>query len=398
MTHDKSIFTQTVHAAQDFKSPAGQPIVPPICPAVTYTYENMADLSAALHEGCGYSYIRYGNPTAASLEAALARLEGAEDAVAYSSGMAALHAVFLEQYLTAERPLLAARNLYGATTALLARMYPDEATNRVHFVDITDHQAVQEAIHRLRPRAVFLETISNPQLNIPDIPAIAAWAHAAEALVIVDSTFATPYLLQPLTLGADLVIHSATQYLGGHGDVMCGIVATRKELSQPLRLQLRYYGANPGPLDSWLVLRGMRTLALRMREQCANAEQVAHWLSGHPRISRVLYPGLPDHPQHALAQRLFRRGHFGAMVTFELRDADESMVFGFMEALHLIRPGTSLGDVYSLLLYPAQSSHHYIGREERLQQGITDGLVRLSVGIEAAEDIIADLQQALGNL
>ena len=393
MTMTKHFSTQAVHAGNDAPVPEGKPVSPSIYPAVTYVYDHMDDLSTALHENVGYSYSRYGSPTIAMLEQAVATLEGAEDAVAYASGMGALHGVFAQAGITLDRPVVAARNVYGATFALLNKMYADSGALR--FVEITDREAVQAAIEQHRPRAVVLETISNPLLKIPDIPAITHWAHAHGAIVIVDNTFATPYLYHPIDHGVDVVIHSATKYLGGHGDVLAGVVATTAARADQLRLQARYHGAILGPFEAWLTLRGLRTLALRMREQCANALQVAHWLKDQPSIARVIYPGLPDHPNHDLAKQLFRADHFGGIVSFELRDADEPRVFRFMERLKLIQTGTSLGDVYSLLLYPAQSSHHALGREERLRQGIGDGLVRLSVGIEDADDIMADLAQAL---
>lgn len=385
--------TQAVHAGNDVPLPTGKPVSPSIQPAVTYTYDNMDDLSAALHENAGYSYSRYGSPTIAMLEQAVATLEGTEEAVAYASGMAALHGAFAQAAPTPERPVVAARNVYGATYALLNKLYANSGA--LHFVEITDRAAVQAAIAQYHPRAVVLETISNPLLKIPDIPAITTWAHAHEAIVIVDNTFATPYLYRPIDHGVDVVVHSATKYLGGHGDVLGGVVATTAARAHELRLQQRSFGANLGPFEAWLTLRGLRTLALRMREQCANALQVARWLKEQPAIARVIYPGLPDHPDHELAQQLFRADHFGGMVAFELRGAAEPEIFRFMEALKLIQAATSLGDVYSLLLYPAQSSHHALGREERLRQGIGDGLVRLSVGIEDAADIMADLEQAL---
>ena len=388
-------FTQAVHAGQPAATGGSRPIAPSIDPAVTYTYEHMDDLSAALHENAGYSYQRYASPTVAALEAAVADLEGAEEAIAYSTGMAALHAVFASLSITPDRPLLAAWDMYGATRGLLNQLYGSSAVPLVHFVEMTDRDAVKTAIERYSPRAVFLESISNPLLKVADLPQIVAWAHAAEASVIVDATFATPYLTQPIKHGADVVVHSATKYLGGHGDVMGGVIATRADRARNLRQQIRLFGANLGPFEAWLVLRGIRTLALRMREQCANALQVAHWLREQPAIAKAIYPGLPDHADHATAARLFQADCFGGVVAFELRDADEGKVFRFMEALKLIQTGTSLGDVYSLLLYPAQSSHHGLGREERLRRGIGDGLVRLSCGIEAAGDIIADLKQAL---
>ncbi len=395
MTPADNIFTQAVHAGEDAPLPEGEPIAPSVYPAVTYTYDDMHDLSDALHANVGYSYIRYGSPTITQLERAVAQLEGAEDSVAYASGMAAIHGVLTQANITPDRPLIAAQNLYGAVQSLFKRMFASGESPLVQFVEVTDHTALKQAIDRCQPRAIHLETISNPLLNVPDIPRIVEWAHAVGAIVMVDSTFSTPYLIQPLKLGADVVIHSATKYLGGHGDVMGGVVATKAERAGELRLQQRLYGSNLGPFEAWIVLRGIRTLALRMREQCTNAMRVAQWLLDQPAISKVIYPGLPGHPDHEVAQRLFQADHFGGVVSFELRGASEPQVFRFMEALKLIRTGTSLGDVYSLLLYPAQSSHHSIGREERLRQGIGDGLVRLSCGIEDADDIVADLQQAL---
>jgi cystathionine gamma-synthase/methionine-gamma-lyase len=385
--------TQAVHAGNDVPPPQGHPISPPIYPAVTYTYEHMDDLSAALHENVGYSYSRYASPTIAMLEKAVATLEGAEDAVAYASGMGALHGVLAQTGITPDRPVVAARNVYGATYGLLNKMYGSSGALR--FVEITDRVAVKAVIEQHHPRAVVLETISNPLLKIPDIPAITQWAHDRDAIVVVDNTFATPYLCNPIAHGVDVVVHSATKYLGGHGDVLGGVIATTAQRADELRLQQRSFGANLGPFEAWLTLRGLRTLALRMREQCANAVKVALWLKDQPSVARAIYPGLPDHPEHDLARKLFRADHFGGIVAFELRDAAELEVFRFMEALKLIQTATSLGDVYSLLLYPAQSSHHALGREERLRQGIGDGLVRLSVGIEDAADIIADLDQAL---
>jgi cystathionine beta-lyase/cystathionine gamma-synthase len=396
MTHTRNVFTQAVHAGADLPAPEGKPVAPSIYPAVTYTYDDMNALSGALHENRGYCYARYSSPTISALEKAVAELEGTEDAVAYASGMGAIHGVLAQANITAARPVLSARNIYGATDTLLRRMFA--ASGALQFAEITDLPAVREAIERHRPRVVFLETISNPLLKIPDIPQIAEWAHAQDAVVVVDNTFATPYLYRPAADGIDTVVHSATKYLGGHGDVLGGMVATNSGRAHELRLQQRSFGANLGPFEAWLVLRGIRTLPLRMREQCTNALHISQWLGSQAEITRVIYPGLPQHPDHQLACRLFRSGYFGGMVAFELRDAGEPEVFRFMEALQLIRAATSLGDVYSLLLYPAQSSHHALGREERLRQGIGDGLVRLSAGIEAAEDIIADLHQALNSI
>ncbi len=232
-------------------------------------------------------------------------------------------------------------------------------------------------------------------MKVADVPALAEMARGAGATLIVDSTFATPYLYQPLAHGADYAVHSATKYLGGHGDVMAGVVACSGERGHDLRERQKLLGANLGPQEAWLVQRGLKTLPLRMRQHCANAQIVAERLTAHPAISHVNYPGLPDHPQHSVASRLFGSRGFGGMLSFDLRHAKQPQVFAFLESLELVLPATTLGDVYSLTLYPAHSSHRQVGPEVRASLGIGDGLVRLSVGIEDAQDIIADLEQAL---
>ncbi len=273
-THDTSrhFSTQAVHAGQRCAiRPTGHPISPvDLSGGHVHLRQTWMISPAALHENRGYSYSRYGSPTIAELEKAVATLEGTEDAVAYASGMGALHGAFAQANITPDRPVVAARNVYGATYTLLNKMYADSGA--LHFVEISDRDAVKAAIEQHHPRAVVLETISNPLLKIPDIPAITQWAHAQDAIVIIDNTFATPYLYRPIEHGVDVVVHSATKYLGGHGDVL----ARRRRhdsaaRANELRMQSRYHGANLGPFEAWLTLRGIRTLALRMREQCANA-------------------------------------------------------------------------------------------------------------------------------
>jgi cystathionine gamma-synthase/methionine-gamma-lyase len=266
---------------------------------------------------------------------------------------------------------------------------------RVCFVDIADLEQVGQAVAEERPVAVLCEVISNPLMKVADVPALAALARAAGAALIVDSTFASPYLLCPLQHGADYAVHSATKYLGGHGDVMAGVVACSAGRGRDLRERQKLLGANLGPQEAWLAHRGLKTLALRMRQHCANAQAVAGWLAVHPAVVGVNYPGLADHPQHAVAVRLFAGLGFGGMLSFDLRGAGQAEVFRFMEALEMVLPATTLGDVYSLALYPAHSSHRLVPSPARAALGIGDGLVRLSVGIEDAQDIIADLAQAL---
>lgn len=391
---DNRIYTCAVHAGEGAPPPGGRPVSTPVYPAVTYMHENISVLSDVLgYERSGYSYSRYGSPTVAALENAVAELEQAEGAVAFSSGMAALHLALLQAGARNDTPVVAAADLYGATRTLLKHLLP--AGEFLRFVDVDEPAAMRTAVLESRPRVVLIETLSNPLLKIADLPSIVDAAHQAGAAVIVDSTFTTPFLMQPLRLGADAVVHSATKYLGGHGDVLGGVVASDAGRTGALRELLKSFGSNLGPFEAWTILRGIKTLPLRMREQCSNALRIADWLSGEARVSRVWYPGLRSHPQHELARRLFRSGCFGGVVTFELRDAGPPQVHRFMEALKLIQAGTSLGDVYSLMLYPVIASHRALTREERYRIGITDGVVRLSVGIESVDDIIADLSQAL---
>lgn len=390
-----SIFTQAVHAGERGPRPDFTPVVTPIYNSVGYLYDSMEELDAVFAaEREGYVYPRYGTPTNAALERAMAILEGGEAALSFASGMAAIHATLLATGLEAGQAVVAAQDVYGATYALLSNLFTALGV-RVRFVDITDLASVEQAIVEEKPKAVFCETISNPLLKVADLPTVAELAHASGAEMIVDSTFATPYLLRPLALGADYVVHSSTKYLGGHGDVLGGVVVTSAERRKRLWEVIKLTGGNMSPHQAWLTMRGLKTLPLRMAQHCRNAAAVANWLAKHPRIAKVNYPGLPNHPQHALATRLFRDGCYGGMVSFEIAGAGRDQVFRFMEALKLILPATTLGDVYSLVLYPAHSSHRALSPEERAAIGIGEGLVRLSVGIEDVGDIIADLEQAL---
>jgi cystathionine beta-lyase/cystathionine gamma-synthase len=395
MLKDKSIYTQAVHAGERGPRPDFTPVSTPLYQSVGYLYDEMGDLDGVFGGTReGYVYPRYGSPTVSAFEQAVATLESAEDAVAFASGMGAIHAALMGAGIRAGTSIVAAADLYGATYALLARTFTTLGA-RVRFVDITDLDEVAQAIAEEQPVALLCEIISNPLMKVADVPRLAVMAHEADAVLIVDATFASPYLFRPLEHGADYAVHSATKYLGGHGDVMAGVVACAAERGHDLRERQKLLGANLGPLQAWLALRGLKTLPLRMRQHCGNAQAVAEWLAGHPAIARVNYPGLPDHPQHGVAVRLFDGRGFGGMMSFDLRDAGQAEVFQFMETLELVLPATTLGDVYSLTLYPAHSSHRQVAPEVRAAIGIGEGLVRLSVGIEDAEDIIADLAVAL---
>ena len=387
--------TQAVHAGRPTEVPDYVPTVSPIHPSVTYRYDRMDDLDAVFAgTKQGYVYTRYGSPTVAALEEAVATLEQGESALGFASGMAAIHAGLLASGVRAGTSVVAAQDVYGATYALLDGLLRNQGIS-TRFVDATDLHAVSTACAELRPVAMIVETLSNPLLKIADLAALVDIAHQYDATFLVDNTFATPCLVQPLTLGADIVIHSASKYLGGHGDVLGGVVITSSpRRADALEVQ-KLTGGNLGPQEAWLALRGIRTLPLRMRQHCENAMAVARWLEEHPAVGRVNYPGLPSHPQHPLAKELFEERGYGGMLSFELEGADQSAVFRFFERLRLCMPVTTLGDVYTLVMYPAHSSHRAIDPEERARIGIGDGLVRVSVGIEAVEDVLADLDQAL---
>jgi cystathionine gamma-synthase/methionine-gamma-lyase len=396
--HKTRMETVAVRAGARAAQPDYVPTIPPIHPSVTYSYESMQDLDEVFGgTRAGYVYSRYGNPTVTTFEEAAAALEGGQAALAFGSGMAAIHAALLASGATAGSTIVAAPDVYGATYALLDRLLRSQGVD-THFVDVTDLEGLETACDELKPAALLVETISNPLLKVADLPNLALMARRHNVPLLVDSTFATPFLVQPLALGADVVIHSATKYLAGHGDVLGGVVVTSKERRDDMLETLKLTGGNLGPFEAWLALRGIRTLALRMRQHYQNALTVAQWLESHAKVNRVLYPGLASHPQHKLAKQLFGKNGYGGIVSFEVDGADQDQIFRLFENLRLVIPATSLGDVCTLALYPAHSSHRALTSEERGQIGIGDGLVRLSVGIEATEDILNDLDQALDSV
>lgn len=395
-----SLTTRLIHAGERAQPPAGRPTATPIYTSATYVYPSAEALDQAFAGGETHVYSRYGNPTVEALEGALATAEQGAGAVAFGSGMAALYAGLLAAGTPRGatqpqvRSVLAARDLYGATTNLLADFFAAQGAT-VAYCDMSDLAAVDAAIAATQPTVLLAEQISNPLLKVIDIAELARRAKAAGARLVVDSTMATPVVQRPLTLGADLVVHSATKYLSGHADATGGAVVARASLLRDtLRRHAKLLGAVLGPFEAQLILRGVKTLALRVRQQCASALAVAGWLAEHPAVARVYYPGLPSHPQHALAAQSFG-GLFGAMVAFDLRDAERATMFRFVDRLQLILPATSLGDIYSLVTLPLLSSHRDLTPAERAERGIGDGMVRLSIGIEETDDIIADLRQAL---
>jgi cystathionine beta-lyase/cystathionine gamma-synthase len=394
----KSFATRAVHAGERPPAPDYTPVATPITPAVGYLYASMDEMDSVFAgTKAGPVYLRYASPTVTAFETAIASLEGAEAAQAYSSGMAAIHGSLLAAGAKAGTTIVAALDIYGATFTLLQRLLTTLGV-AVRMVDISDLAQVEQALEETNARILIGETISNPLLKVADVPSLGALAHRHEAVFLLDNTFASPYLFNPLHSGADYVIHSATKYIGGHGDVLAGVVATTAENKVRLNDLNKLVGGVLGPFEAWLALRGLKTLPLRMRQQCENAQRVADWMQRHPRVSRVNYPGLDAHPQHDLARKLFGGKGFGGVLSFEIRGGDQKTVFRFMEALTVCLPATTLGDIYTLVLHPATSSHRSLTQEERTRVGIPDALVRMSAGIESVEDILADLEQALSKI
>jgi cystathionine gamma-synthase/methionine-gamma-lyase len=394
--NNKSFATRAVHVGE--RQPAGEftPVSTPIYPSVGYTYPNMADLDAVLgneKEGFVYS-ARYANPTTAAFEQAIANLEGGESAYAFASGMAALHMALLAAGVKAGSHVVAAVDIYGATYSLLSQLVTGFGAG-LTFVDVNNLAEVEKVLEQTRPIVFLAETISNPLLKVADLPRLAQLTRQTNTTFIVDNTFCSPYLCHPLAHGADVVVHSATKYIAGHGDVMAGIVVSTRQFCNRLLDLNKLVGSSLGPFEAWLALRGVKTLPLRMQRQCDNALKVAEWLSQHPAVSQVNYPFLPTHPQHTLMHQLSQGKGAGGVLSFVIKEATRPDIFLFMEKLQLIQAATTLGDIYSLVLYPAMSSHRSLTPEQRAQIGISEGLVRLSIGIEEVADIIADLEQAL---
>lgn len=404
-TRQRHVQTAAVHAGERIKREGFGTTSTPIYNTATFLYDTAADLDRAFETDPSFVYARHGNPTINALETALATLEGGPaGTVAYAcaSGMAALHAALLATGIAPGERIVASRDLYGTTAALLKNLFMGQGFD-VRFVDIGDRTAAEKALSEGDARVLLVETLSNPLLRVADIPALADLAHARQAHLVVDGTFTPPVLFRPLEHGADLVTHSTTKYLSGHGDVLGGVVLGGPDYDGILRSITRLVGGSAGPNEAWLTLRGLKTLALRYERQCANARQIAVWLVEHPAIEAVHFPGLPSHPDHALAARLFGNdglngdtpAEFGAMLAFSIRDADRARVFRFLDRLELCLSATSLGDIYTIVAYPALASHRELTARERARVGIGDGLLRLSVGIEHVDDIIADLAQAL---
>jgi cystathionine beta-lyase/cystathionine gamma-synthase len=374
--------TRAIHVGQEPDSATGATIVP-IYQTSTYTQE-----APGQHKG--YEYSRTGNPTRSALEECVAALEGGEHGLAFASGLAATVATM--SLLSPGDHVVAGDDLYGGTYRLFDKVLPRTGGLDFTYADTTEPASVEKAL-RPETKLLWIETPTNPMLTLSDIATLCEMARERGAVVAVDNTFASPYFQNPLALGADIVVHSTTKYMGGHSDVVGGAVVTS---NQGFYEEMKFYqnaaGGVPGPFDSWIVLRGLKTLAVRMRQHEENARAVAVFLQDHPHIETVNYPGLPSHPQHELAKR--QMSGFSGMVSFTLKGGAEA-AYAAVQKTEVFHFAESLGGVESLITHPATMTHAAIPREQREARGVTEGLMRLSVGIEDKEDLIADLDRAI---
>ncbi|MBY6137169.1 methionine gamma-lyase [Leisingera sp. XS_AS12] len=391
MTRQPGFATRAIHHAYDPQDNGGS-LTPPLHLTSTFTFET-AEAGGEMFAGerAGHIYSRISNPTCDLLEQRIATLEGAEAGLALSSGMGAITAV-LWTLLSPGDEVIVDKTLYGCTFAFMRHGLAKWGVTITH-VDMTDPENLRAAVSE-KTRVVYFETPANPNMRLVDIAAVSEIAHSVGAQVVADNTYATPYLTRPIELGADIVVHSATKYLGGHGDVVAGLVAGTAEQVAEIRLvgMKDMTGAVMAPFNAMLILRGLKTLALRMDRHCASAMDVARYLEAHPAVGAVHFPGLESFPQHDLAGRQMAQP--GAMIAFEIDGGMEAGI-RFMNALKLIQRAVSLGDAETLIQHPASMTHSTYTPEERAEHGISDGLIRLSVGLEEVADIISDLDMAL---
>lgn len=374
--------TKVIHAGIEPDSATGA-VMTPIYQTSTY-----AQSAPGAHKG--YAYARTSNPTRSALETNLAALENGKDAICFASGLAAMDAIM--KILQPGDEIISTNDLYGGSYRLMRTVYEPFGLKST-FVDMLVPTNVETAITS-KTKLIWIETPTNPMLTIIDITTICAIARKHGILTVVDNTFASPYLQNPLDLGADIVLHSATKYLGGHSDVVHGCVITNDiEVAQRLRYLQNAVGAIPGPQDCFLILRGIKTLHLRVQRACENAQKIAHFLRNHPKVKNTYYPGFEDHPNYTIAKKQMR--DFGGMVSFSLQEDTMESATKVLSNTHLFTLAESLGGVESLIGHPATMTHGSIPREERLRVGLTDSLIRLSIGIEDAEDLIEDLGKAL---
>lgn len=396
---DLSIATQFVHAGERRNPPAGIPASTPIYASSSFIYERMEDVDSIVEGDVnGFVYSRYGNPTVAAFEDAMTAIENGKFAFAYGSGMAALHAALLACELTTGSVVLASKDLYGSTFELLYTVFGAFGVKTVT-EDFTDVAALRAKAFEINPSVLVCETLSNPLLKVCDIEECAAITRETGAKLIVDNTFATPYLCRPIDLGADFVVHSATKYLGGHADATGGVVIAKEDFDKPALLgALTLAGGVLSPWEAHSILRGIKTLGLRMEKQCSNAERLAGCLQKLPHIADVIYPKFFEGTQAEALDSTFPGSEFGAIVSIRLKEDTREAAYRFLNALNLCTRAASVGDLFTGIVHPATATHRELSPAKRAAIGITEGLIRISVGIEDVNDVLADIEQALARV
>lgn len=385
--------TTLVHAGDRQKLGTYVPVSTPVYASSSFFYDTIEELADVFADRRpGETYARMGNPSASALEQQVAALEETDGAFATASGMAAVHLALMAGLLDRRQSIVSANVVYGGTLELLRKVLP-EAGVEVRFCDFCDLDGLERVVREARPALLLTETVTNPCLRVADLDRVSEIAKSVDALLLVDNTF-TPLLIKPFEHGADMVIHSATKYLGGHGDVLAGLVAAPAAHHEGLRQAHRCLGGNLGPFESFLVMRGIKTLPLRMRHHCANAQKVFEALKDHPGLERILFPGDPNHPDAEAVSRLLPPGQAGGAVGVDLKGGEDGAL-DFADRLRLVATSASIGDLTTLAIHPVSTTHRMLTPAERSELDITDGLVRLSIGAEHIDDILADLIQAL---
>lgn len=382
---DLKFNTLTIHGGQHPDKAYGS-VMPPIYQTSTYAQKAPGD-----HQG--FEYSRSGNPTRKALEDSIASIEGGNFGLAFGSGLAAIDCII--KTLKPGHEVVSTNDLYGGTYRLFRQIF-ERMGIKFHFLSMKDANTISELVND-NTKLIWVETPTNPMMNVIDIEGVSKLAKKHSALLVVDNTFATPYLQRPLNLGADIVMHSATKYLGGHSDVVLGLLAVKdQKVAEQLYFIQNSSGAICGPMDSFLVLRGIKTLAVRMQRHCENGMVIANFLKSHPKVDKVYWPGFEDHPNHSIAKKQMK--DYGGMISFTVKDGTLEHTVKVVSSLKVFTLAESLGGVESLAGHPASMTHASIPKEEREKTGVVDGLIRLSVGIEDADDLQADLDQALNSI
>jgi len=395
---DAGFGTICIHAGDGPQGSEPYPTSTPVYQSTAYYFDHASGLEDLLNGGRdGYAYSRWGTVTNTALESALSSLIGNGATITTASGMAANFAALQSAGLCSSKTALVSKDIYGNTYDVLKNHFVKNGARCV-FTDFTDAAALTKVMMEEKPDVVFFEVLANPMLSIVDAPQVIQAAHAIGAKVVVDNTFATPYLYHPFQDGADYETHSLTKYINGHGDVLGGSVTCRQEDFRNLESVVCIQGSVLSPDSARMIMRGLKTFSLRMRQHCANAKAVAAFLSTRPEIESIRFPGLESHPSHAIAKRLFQANEYGGMLCFDLKGAGKTESFRFIDAMRLITAAGSLGDVKSLIVHPSSTTHHSLSNEEKRAIGIRDSTIRVSVGIEEPEDLLKDIRQALESL